>query len=135
MEQSAFEAVIIGVNVFVFIIALSAGVLLATNLLDMVDYANQNAIVGMNGSLAQSIGVVHERTYTGDQLLAYYRRVRDEYNESKYDFKIKSSELETEQSLQSYVESKSIYNYIDVKFELKYKGLIGNKETYVFVKI
>ena len=38
MEQNAYEALFIGVNVFVFIIALTAAILLMTNLINMVNY-------------------------------------------------------------------------------------------------
>ncbi|MBQ8044292.1 MAG: hypothetical protein IJ272_09160 [Clostridia bacterium] len=74
MEQSAFEAVMTGVNVFVFIIALSAGILLMSNVIDMVNFANERAIVGMNGTLAENVGIVDERIYTGAQMLTYYRK-------------------------------------------------------------
>ncbi len=129
MEQSAFEAVMIGVNVFIFVIALTAGIMLMTSVLDMVNYANQTAIRGMNGTLAESIGIVHERTYSGEQLLSYYRRV----DESKYNFQVRDSELGNDKGLKSYIESMSIYNYLDKEFELQYKGIVNNKETYVFV--
>ena len=74
MEHSAYEAIMIGVNVFVFIAALSAGILLMSSIIDMVNFANEQAVVGMNGSLAESVGVVTERVYTGAQMLSYYRR-------------------------------------------------------------
>ena len=130
MEQSAYEAIITGVNVFIFIIALSAGIMLMTSILDMAEYANENAVIGMNGSLAESVGTVEERVYSGEQILSYYRRVS---NNSKYDFRIKTSELGSEQTLSSYIESESVYNYINDKFELQYKGVINEKDTYVFV--
>jgi len=133
MEQSAFEAVMIGVNVFVFIIALSAGIMLMTSILDMVEYANENAITGMNGSLAESVGVVHERTYSGDQVLSYYGRMMNNTSQSNYNFMIKLSQLGVEIPLKTYIESESIYNYMDNEFELQYKGMVNNKETYVFV--
>ena len=132
MEQSAFEALMIGVNVFVFIIALSAGMFLMTSVLDMAEYANTSAITGMNGSLADSVGDVHERTYSGNQLLSYYRRVM-QGGQSKYNFMIKLSNIGTEKTLKSYVETESIYNYMDSEFELQYKGVVNNKETYIFV--
>lgn len=133
MEQSAFEAIMIGVNVFIFVVALTAGVLLMTNVLDMVEYANQNAITGMNGSIAETVGSVHERTYTGEQVLSYYGKVVGSTNHSKYDFKVRLSNVGSEGTLKSYIENQSIYNYMDDEFELQYKGVINNKETYVFV--
>lgn len=128
MENSAFEALMIGVNVFVFIIALSAAILLMTNVLDMVDYANEAAITGMNGSLAETVGVVHERLYTGNEMLAYYRK-----NNTKYNFYIRLSDVGSDMLLSGYINMTSIYSYFDNEYELKYKGISGNKDTYVFV--
>lgn len=133
MEQSAFEAIMIGVYVFIFIIALSAGITLMTNILDMAEYANESAAASMNGTIAENIGIVHERKYSGEQVLAYYRRMIDETGDSKYNFTIKLSNLGQEKKLQPYIESESIYNYMDSEFELQYKGVVGGKEAYVFV--
>ena len=58
MEQNAYEALFIGVNVFIFIIALTAGIMLMTTLFNMINYANNAAIVGMKGSLAEGVGKV-----------------------------------------------------------------------------
>ena len=130
MENSAFEALMIGVNVFVFIIALSAAVILMSNVINMVNYANENAIRGMNGSLAESVGVVHNRIYSGEQVLAYYGNL-EKYN--NYNFAIKLSELGNAIPLKSYIESESIYNYIDEQFELQYRGVVDSKESFVFI--
>ncbi len=141
MEQSAFEAIMIGVNVFVFIIALTAGILLMGNVINMVNYANENAIVGMNGSLAETVGVVNERVYTGEDLLTYYRKyMSEEYedengeilNKSNYVYFVKLSNTGTEQTLKSYIEKENVTNYINEKFTLSYKGNIDTKEVYVF---
>ncbi len=71
MEQSASEAIMIGIYVFIFAIALSAGVTLMTSILDMVEIMNEPYIVGMNGTLAESIGEDHERLYTGPEIRHY----------------------------------------------------------------
>jgi Na+-transporting NADH:ubiquinone oxidoreductase subunit NqrC len=138
MEQSAFEAVMTGVYVFVFVIALSAGILLMTNVLDMVNFANERAIVGMNGTLAETVGIVEERVYTGAQMLTYYREQiqaqeanKDEQN---YEFNVKLSKQGQEKKLASYIESESMKNYLSQEFILQYKGNVGGKHTYVFLK-
>ena len=127
MEQSAFEAIMIGVNVFVFIAALTAGVLLMTNIIDMVNFANDNAVVGMNGTLAESVGNVNERIYTGAELLSYYRKEQTGLN-----FLV-SSELSKEIPLTTFIKEVSVSNYLNKRFMLQYKGDIEGKETYVFV--
>lgn len=141
MEQSAFEAVMIGVNVFVFIIALTAGILLMGNIINMVNYANENAVIGMNGTLAETVGVVDERVYNGEDLLTYYRRYVDQNytdeednvkNKSNYEYLVKLSKLGIEETLQEFIEKESYFNYINSKFELSYKGKIDSKEVYVF---
>jgi len=138
MEQSAFEALTIGVSVFVFIVALTAGVLLMSNVIDMVNYANEQAIVGMNGTLAESVGVVTERIYTGSQMLTYYRQQvqasEQEKNPSEYVFYVKLSETGEEQLLDKFISEKSLSNYINKEFLLKYKETNGNKHVYVFVR-
>lgn len=141
MEQSAFEAVMIGVNVFVFIIALTAGILLMGNIINMVNYANENAVIGMNGTLAETVGVVEERIYSGEDLLTYYRRyVAENYtdednnikNKSNYEYLVKISKTSNEEPLQEFIEKESYFNYINSQFELSYKGKIDSKEVYVF---
>lgn len=131
MEQSAFEALMIGVNVFVFIIALTAAVLLMSNVIDMVNFANEQAIVGMNGTLAETVGVVTERTYTGVQMLSYYNEtIKDE--EFKYNFKVKLSKNGQEKSIKDFIKTEVITNYLNKEFTLEYKGVKNKKDTYVF---
>jgi len=136
MEQSAFEAVMTGVNVFVFIIALSAGILLMSSVIDMVNFANERAIVGMNGTLAENVGVVNERIYTGGEMLTYYReqleRQETGKQEQNYSFNVKLSELGNEEPLARYIEGATLKNYLNEQFTLQYKGKIGDKHIYVF---
>lgn len=136
MEHSAYDAIMIGVNTFVFILALSAGVLLMSSIIDMVNFANEQAIVGMNGTLAETVGEVQERVYTGAQLLNYYRDVikieTSAFKDSGNDFKVKLSELGQERSLKSFIQSESVSEYLSEKFVLEYKGIINDKYTYVF---
>ena len=128
MENTTYEAVMIGVSVFVFIIALSAGVILMTSILNMVEYANQTAIKGMNGTIAESIGEVETRIYTGEQVLAYYNK-----NSQKYLLTIKLSKDGDEKKLSNVINQKS--DYIKKQFELQYKGNIEGKDAYIFVSI
>lgn len=132
MEQNAYEALFLGVNVFVFIIALTAAILLMTNLIGMVNYANENVVVGMNGSLAESIGNVENRVYTGAELLAYYRKTIDK--DDKYF--VRTSQGGHEITLKKYInDDESFINYYKSKFELVYKGKNNNEDQYVFVKL
>lgn len=131
MEQSALDAIMIGVNVFIFIIALTAGVLLMSNIIDMVNFANDQAIVGMNGTLAETVGLVTERTYTGAQMLRYYRE-KVENEKFAYDFKVKLSENGQEYSIEKFVQTINISTYLNKEFTLGYKEKKEDKYTYVF---
>lgn len=131
MEQSAFEAIMLGVNVFVFIIALTAGVLLMSNVIDMVNFANDQAIVGMNGTLAQTVGVVTERTYTGMQMLKYYQETQKQDNNS-YNFKVKLVKNGQARSIEKFIQSESVSTYLTKEFILEYEGMENQKHTYVF---
>lgn len=140
MEQTAFESIIIGVNVFIFIMALTAGIMLMSNIIDMVNFANDQAIVGMNGSLAESIGVVTDRTYTGTQMLRYYREIienntQDELQVSKsqYEYVVKLSQLGVEKKIEEFVKINNVSNYLNDKFKLQYKGFENNKHKYIFI--
>ena len=131
MEQSAYEALMIGVSVFVFIIALSAAVLLMSNVLDMVNFANEQAIVGMNGTLAETVGIVNERIYTGSQLLSFYEKsLNNKTNTSE--FKVKLSERGQEKTIENFVNTEVLIGYLNKEFVLEYKGKINKKDTYVF---
>lgn len=131
MEQSAFEALMIGVSVFVFVIALSAAVLLMSNVLDMVSFANEQATVGMNGTLAETVGVVNERTYTGSQLLSFYEKTLNNKTNT-IEFKVKLSERGEEKTISNFINTAVLTNYLNKEFVLEYKGKIDKKDTYVF---
>lgn len=132
MEHSAFEALIIGVNVTIFIIALSAAILLMSNTLDMVDFANESAIQGMNGTIAESVGETKEQIYTGSQLLTYYRKIKnEEIEELNYDIKIITSEYLTPENLSTFIENNNLSVYINKEFILEYREKTNGKHTYV----
>lgn len=138
MEQSAYEAIMIGVNAFVFIIALTASILLMSNIIDMVDYANEQAIVGMNGSLAESVGVVEERIYSGYDLLTYYREEQQLAEKGQTSNKIYNVMLNEEvgyKKLDEVIKDNSFSSYMDKQFLLRYEGKYGEKFEYTFVVI
>ena len=162
MEQNAYEALFLGVNVFVFIIALTAGILLMTSLMNMVNYANENAVVGMNGSLAESVGIVNERIYTGSELITYYNnfvesicKAKEKNEDITTRYYVRTSKTGQEQRIDKYITGQYVNctdianddiegqyitgenfnNYYNKKFELLYKGKNNNIQEYVFVMI
>ena len=138
MEQSTFEALRVGVSAFVFIAALTAGILLMSSILDLVNFANEQAIVGMNGSLAETVGIVTERVYSGRQILTYYKEevqaIQQNKQPSEYVFFVRLSDLNQDKELANFIKEEVITNYLDEEFILEYRGLSGNKYEYVFVQ-
>ena len=72
MENSAYEALIIGLNVFVFAVALTAGMALMTRINEMVEYTKINIESHVGGNLVKEYGNEQERTFTGAEVLSYY---------------------------------------------------------------
>lgn len=70
MESSAERALEIGVNLFVFIIALSSALILMTNVLNMSELANSIIKDTSGSTLMELYGETTERVYSGDEMLA-----------------------------------------------------------------
>ena len=70
MESSGEQALIIGVNVFILVIALTCAIMLMTTVLSMSTAANTTIKTTMNSSLMTLYGGTNERVYTGEQVLA-----------------------------------------------------------------
>jgi len=76
VEASAERALEIGVNLFVFIIALSCALILMTNVLNMSELANSIIKDTSGSTLMELYGETSERVYSGDEMLA----IVNEYN-------------------------------------------------------
>lgn len=126
MEQSAFEAVMTGVNVFILVLALTAGVALMVNVIQMVDYANNAASVGMNGTIAEEIGIVDERTYTASQVLSIYNNSEKNLNKG---LNITVKINNTTNTLKGYVEN----GILKLNWNKTYLLNCINETTYQFV--
>lgn len=131
MEQSAFEAVITGVNSFIFALSLTFGIMLMTNVLGMVNAANDTTMAS-EGSLIDSMGIVEERIIKGSDLLTYYRKSEA----SSYKYYVKRLNQTNLIDLKQYVETQLIDSYISAKFKIIYNGQEqlddSTYETYVF---
>ena len=71
MENST-EAIMIGVNVIVFIIAVSAAMTLMQSVNGMVEVARVSIEQNAGGSLMQKYGNTEERTFSGAEVYALY---------------------------------------------------------------
>lgn len=72
MENSAYEALIIALNTFVFAVALTAGMVLMNSINEMVEYTKINIESEVGGNLIKEYGNEQERTFTGAEVLSYY---------------------------------------------------------------
>lgn len=70
MESAGEQALLIGVNVFILVMALTSAVLLMTTVLNMSDVANTKIKTNSDSSLMALYGETNERIYTGEQVLA-----------------------------------------------------------------
>ncbi len=97
MESSAEQALILGINLFILIIALTCAIMLMTTVLDMSNAANTTIKTTMNSSLMTLYGGTNERIYTGEQLLALVSEYLSPTNDmkNKYDIYIDGESLET----------------------------------------
>ena len=141
MENSAYEALMIGLNITVFIVALTISINLMMNVREMSEKANE-VITKENGSLVEIQGngtpdagipgISDElntyRIYSGADLLSYYKddkyRIRVELHSGEY-------------SLDYTIESFDRRSIIRKNFILEYIGIGGAdpRLTYKFIEI
>lgn len=70
MESSSEQALLIGVNILILIIALTSAIMLMTTVLDMSELANTTIKTKVDSTLMNLYGNTTERIYTGEQVLA-----------------------------------------------------------------
>lgn len=78
MENSSIDAVLIGVNVFIFIIALTFSIMLMSTVLDMSNAVSTEVKTYGNSSILESIGSVEEKRISGTEVYAYFLKQGDE---------------------------------------------------------
>ena len=76
MDNSAHEALMIGVNTFIFIVALTAGIMLMGKINDLVEFTKQETSAPSAGSLIETYGETVERTFTGAEVYALYGQAK-----------------------------------------------------------
>lgn len=72
MENSAYEALILGLNVAIFMVAVSVGMLLMTTINEMIDYTREIGEAEIGGNLMKEYGEQQEREFTGAEVYALY---------------------------------------------------------------
>lgn len=78
MDESAQQAVQLGVNVTIFIVALSISISLLLGVRDVAEKALEYDASIPTGSRVVSVGETKKRTINGDELLSYYTRYMNE---------------------------------------------------------
>lgn len=72
MNESTYDALILGLNIFVFTVALTAGMALMASINQMVEYTKTSIEQQIGGNLVQEYGDEAERTFTGAEVLSFY---------------------------------------------------------------
>lgn len=119
MDSAAEEALVIGVNVIIFVIALTCAILLLTTVLNMSQAANTIATDTSDSTLMELYGEVDERKYSGTEVLAIieeYTRATSGMQE-KYVLQLKIG------TNAEYVENRTIsLDDLKKEYKLVYKG-------------
>lgn len=135
MESSGEQALVIGVNILILIVALTCAIMLMTTVLDMSNAANTVIKTTTDSSLMTLYGGTNERIYTGEQVLALIGEYLAATNNmtDKYILKINSVSVTKEYI----VNGNFTKNVLDSKYYLKYIGKDANsqKDVYNFEKI
>lgn len=72
MNESTYDALILGLNIFIFTVALTAGMALMASINQMVEYTKISIEQQIGGNLVQEYGDEAERTFTGAEVLSFY---------------------------------------------------------------
>lgn len=133
MESSGEQALLIGVNLFILIIALTCAIMLMTTVLNMSTAANTNIKTTVDSSLMTLYGGTNERIYTGEQVLAVIEEYLSPTSNMQAKFVLKVGETEI---TDNYMKNKRFTkSMLDSTYHLKYVGKETNKYIYSFEKI
>ena len=72
MNDSLQQAIMIGVNTLILVIALTVGITLMSSINDLVEYTKKPLGTAGGGSLVESFGETDERTFSGAEVYALY---------------------------------------------------------------
>ncbi len=96
MDESAQQAVQLGVNLIIFVIALSISLTLLLGVRNVAEMALEYDASLPTGSVIVAIEDIEKRTITGDELLSYYTRYMSEQAQlvtsGKYIFAIENKD-------------------------------------------
>lgn len=137
MESSSEQALLIGVSVFILIIALTCAIMLMVTVLNISNAANSNIKTGTDSSLMTLYGGTNERVYSGEQVLA----VLEEYNSPTTNMrenivlKLVAGGKTFEDINKDFVEESFDITKVNSNYHLNYEGKSGSKDVYIFEEI
>lgn len=122
MENAGIEALIIGVNVLIFVAALSVAIMLMVNVLDMSNTANDIIKSNNKGSLVETKDVDYTKVISGQELLKYYTKNIDNIFVT-----------DTSTSLSDYIVSKNLNDILEKKYLIT-MATTAHVDVFVFVE-
>lgn len=84
MENTAFDTLVLGVNIFVFVLALTLSITLMVNLLEITSSSNDILNSNTQGSLYETVSKNKDRVYDLSDILKY----REKYDATSAKYKI-----------------------------------------------
>lgn len=136
MEANAERALEIGVNVFIFIIALTSAMMLLSNVLNISEAANDIIKDTSNSTLLELYGDTEERIYQGDEVIAVINEYLSETAQVNKDVILKLTNSDTEVP-KEVKEINISLNILKSNYHLVYDGFDedNKKDVYIFTKI
>jgi hypothetical protein len=118
VDDSTYQALILGLNTFVFVIALTAAMSLMSTINRMVEYTKQSADTEVGGNLVEQYGDETIRTFTGAEVYAFYgQKLNGTLGDVNITVKTATSELD----ILNFGEGNG-WGYLSETFVLKCKG-------------
>lgn len=127
MENSGYEALIIGVNVFIFLIALSIAIFLMNSTMDMSEKANK--IIKDENTTMLEVTEDKDRIITGEELIYY---INNEDIMNKYELCFNSSVTPLINHINHAVAMGSLKTIMNNNYRIEYGGISGHKLRYIF---
>lgn len=126
MENSGVEALIIGVNILIFVAALSIAIMLMINVLNMSNTANDIIKLNNKGSLVETKNVDYTKVISGQELLKYYtKNIENVLVEDAFGQNTLTNHISTTSNLRS---------ILTKKYKIGMEE-IGGTDTFVFKEI
>lgn len=133
MGENAQEGIFIGVYIFIFIVALSATIVMFTMINDYADLSYEYGKQVGNGALIENVPETTYRIVTGDQLISYYYDYIKKNTKYKLVVKNKDDQIIELKSDMGYAEVLELCNPMKNYF-LSYDSVDKNGDVNITIK-